>query len=1128
MKKAFLWMMAVALLASCAKEKDTNVVAPNGGKTYTITANINNPETRTTAERFQDANTGAYKYAFSWEPGEQISVVPTDYTESLVFDLVDANTGTFSYTPMGGEAPNDYSNGFSMAVSPAEALISLTPSVTNYDIYFHGSYLYGHSNAILVAGEPTPGPDGTQKFQFEHIAALVKVTYKNVPAGTMAMVFEADHNIKGTFHFTSVENVVASNTSFSEVEEDAPTEAIVMFDDVLDSPMSNAEFFLPIPTGSYQTFQVHLVGEDMTTPIPGTEQSWTAANPFTLNCADVVACPEVEVVTPVSVVENFSSSAASNNQYNCSSSLATANNRKDFDFTWTPSGAGTVFQSGIKLGNSNGTGSVTSSDILASIPVGSNFTVNVYAAVYNTDGGELVVSYNGNSIQQEPSNDAITNTSSTYSESNFTSPTSFVFTKTAEAEDLTIASSQLRIFIDKVEIVPGGTIVPVEKLTVTPSLENPETVSYEGGVMTYSVTAEMIDSWDAESSDEDFVITKNNDGFVVTVAENETSMPRSATITVTGGTLTVSVTINQEAAPVEIEALTIAQFLAKEAGDTYYQLTGKLTNLQNSTYGNFTLVDETGSVYVYGLTKTQKSTNDQSFSSIGVGEGDIVTLVGKRAEYNNNPQVGGPAYYVSHIPAPEISVNPTTKTVLASVTSIEISITSNADWTITGEGITATPSSGNGNGTATLTFAARTASGDAQLVATVKADIDPTVYETVTITQHGTDYVAPTGWVETDLADIEEGDVFVIVGNNGSNYAMSNNNGTGSAPSAVAVTVNDGKITSTVSNNIKWHLTAESGSFVFYPNGVTNAWLYTTTSNNGLRVGTSQYKNIELNSNGYLTIFDGDDTRYIGVYTSSDWRSYTSVNNNIKNQTFKFYKLFGEDPGGDDPSYTVAFSQPASGGTISVKVNGSDITSGASFESGTTVTIKATPAANYVFSSWTISGATLTNASLAETSFQIGNSDVTISATFTSQGGDVLTIDFENETYSDWEFTNIVPKHKDSGVAAHGGTYFGDTDGKTSGSIITKNKISDPKSLTFYISKLTTNTNATSVWKVSVSSDGTVWSQVGDDQAAASGITKGTWYEVSRDLRSYHNVYVKIEYSGTSAKRCIDDVSLSY
>ena len=140
-----------------------------------------------------------------------------------------------------------------------------------------------------------------------------------------------------------------------------------------------------------------------------------------------------------------------------------------------------------------------------------------------------------------------------------------------------------------------------------------------------------------------------------------------------------------------------------------------------------------------------------------------------------------------------------------------------------------------------------------------------------------------------------------------------------------------------------------------------------------------------------------------------------------------------------------------------------------------------------------------------------------------------LTVDFESttDTYSDWTFTNITTQQTNSGVAAHGGSYFGTTGGKTSGSLVTKSKISAPESITFYISKTSSNTTASS-WLVKVSSDGTEWTKVGDAQSASSGITKGTWTEVTRNLSDYSDVYVGIFYDGTTAERAIDDVTLVY
>ena len=143
-------------------------------------------------------------------------------------------------------------------------------------------------------------------------------------------------------------------------------------------------------------------------------------------------------------------------------------------------------------------------------------------------------------------------------------------------------------------------------------------------------------------------------------------------------------------------------------------------------------------------------------------------------------------------------------------------------------------------------------------------------------------------WVETDLASLTSSDVFVIVGNNGSNYAMPNNNVT-SAPAAVAVTVVGKTLSGEIGDNLQWNISgdAEDG-YMFYPNGDSENWLYCTDDNNGVRVGTNDNKFFTVSDDGYLS--NTATSRYVGIYNSQDWRCYTSINVNIADQTFKFYK----------------------------------------------------------------------------------------------------------------------------------------------------------------------------------------------------------------------------------------------
>ena len=175
---------------------------------------------------------------------------------------------------------------------------------------------------------------------------------------------------------------------------------------------------------------------------------------------------------------------------------------------------------------------------------------------------------------------------------------------------------------------------------------------------------------------------------------------------------------------------TVADFIAAAESSTQpYQLTGVIGGSINTTYGNFDLTDETGTVYVYGLTKTNLgygATNDKSYASIGLNAGDKVTLIGFRGSYNGKVEVLYP-YYVSHEASGSgfMSLNTTSIDVSASATSATFTIYSNVDWTVASDNAdyTVSPASGNGESTVTVSFPANT--GDDKVVnITVSTEAD--------------------------------------------------------------------------------------------------------------------------------------------------------------------------------------------------------------------------------------------------------------------------------------------------------------------------------------------------------------------------------------------------------------------
>ena len=159
-----------------------------------------------------------------------------------------------------------------------------------------------------------------------------------------------------------------------------------------------------------------------------------------------------------------------------------------------------------------------------------------------------------------------------------------------------------------------------------------------GSILVYGLTKE----WNGGSNDKSYSEIGLREGDIVTLGGTRDEYNGEPQV---GGTAFYISHVQGEAP--EILASTIEDFLAAEESEQWYQLTGRITNLEDGPYGNFDLVDETGTVYVYGLKVTADAGN-QTFSETGLQEGDYVTLIGKRDSYNGEPQVGG-AYYAAMI-----------------------------------------------------------------------------------------------------------------------------------------------------------------------------------------------------------------------------------------------------------------------------------------------------------------------------------------------------------------------------------------------------------------------------------------------------------------------------------------------
>ena len=68
-----------------------------------------------------------------------------------------------------------------------------------------------------------------------------------------------------------------------------------------------------------------------------------------------------------------------------------------------------------------------------------------------------------------------------------------------------------------------------------------------------------------------------------------------------------------------------------------YRVTGTVTNIVNTTYGNWYLEDATGSIYIYGTLDAKG--NEKNFLSLGIEVGDEVTVEGPKTTYGTTVEL---------------------------------------------------------------------------------------------------------------------------------------------------------------------------------------------------------------------------------------------------------------------------------------------------------------------------------------------------------------------------------------------------------------------------------------------------------------------------------------------------------
>ena len=231
---------------------------------------------------------------------------------------------------------------------------------------------------------------------------------------------------------------------------------------------------------------------------------------------------------------------------------------------------------------------------------------------------------------------------------------------------------------------------------------------------------------------------------------------------------------SEPTAPIEIVNATVAEFIAAEKSVTKkYRVSGTITEIQNPTYGNLKLKDDTGEVLIFGVKKDKDAANT-SFSELGAEVGDKLTVVGFRDEYSGTIEMtsGYCEKLEKDTTTPKFSVSTTALSAKAGDTSASFDVKGNVKWTVSSDNAayTVSPTSGEGAGTVTVKFAANTKEDAVKVNFTVSTTADvATKSYTVVLTHQGTatveaDYSSNVKWTgvtnayPTDQATVNGGE----------------------------------------------------------------------------------------------------------------------------------------------------------------------------------------------------------------------------------------------------------------------------------------------------------------------------------------------------------------------------------
>ncbi len=223
--------------------------------------------------------------------------------------------------------------------------------------------------------------------------------------------------------------------------------------------------------------------------------------------------------------------------------------------------------------------------------------------------------------------------------------------------DIVTVEGPRKTYSGTIELV-NVTVIAIEKSLIKVDSVDPESAELpiEGGDFTVTLSCsgdgvsvsvpEAAKSWLSVKS----VSTSGKEAVVVFNAAANAGGDRSTTLeftTTSGGKeYSATATLAQKGA---IIAATVEEFLAAAEGDTQYRVTGVITKVSaSSKYHNAEITVASGDFSKTVLLYRAK-TSEGNIEDLGLVEGDIVTVVGKRSSYNDVPQMASGCILESYI-----------------------------------------------------------------------------------------------------------------------------------------------------------------------------------------------------------------------------------------------------------------------------------------------------------------------------------------------------------------------------------------------------------------------------------------------------------------------------------------------